>query len=127
MMLERSGGGSATVEIPRRQSGDLPELVLDSGRTVPTWKNAASSAHPIHRMMARLGLFPPLLARYLILGYSRRGDTVLDPFCGKGTTLVEAMIEGRTAIGSDVAPDAVAVSRAKTAGISARALERCLD
>jgi hypothetical protein len=127
MMLERSGGRSTTVEIPRRQSADLPELVLDNGRTVPTWKNGASSAHPIHRMMARLGSFPPSLARYLILGYSRRGDIVLDPFCGKGTTLVEAIIEGRTAIGSDVAPDAVAVSRAKTSGISACAVERCLD
>jgi hypothetical protein len=56
---------------------------------------------------------PPKLARYLIQRYSRTGDTVLDPFCGKGTVLLEACLLGRTGIGVDVAPDAVIVTNAK--------------
>ncbi|HET9492752.1 MAG TPA: DNA methyltransferase [Chloroflexia bacterium] len=32
------------------------------------------------------------------------GDTVLDPFCGTGTTLVAAMLEGRNGLGVEVNP-----------------------
>jgi len=64
-------------------------------------------------MMSRVGGFPPALARYFIARFSKPGDAVLDPFCGKGTTLFEAMKMGRAAVGGDIAPDAVVVSRAK--------------
>jgi len=40
---------------------------------------------------------------------------VLDPFCGGGTVLVEARAAGRRALGCDVSPVAVRVSRARTA------------
>jgi hypothetical protein len=64
-------------------------------------------------MMSRVGGFPPALARYFVATFSKAGDTVLDPFCGKGTALFEAMQMGRSVIGGDIAADAVVVSRAK--------------
>jgi DNA modification methylase len=42
------------------------------------------------------------------------GDTILDPFCGSGTGLVEALVAGRSALGTDVDPVAAFVARAKT-------------
>lgn len=48
------------------------------------------------------------------------GGTVLDPFVGSGTTLVEAQRLGRRGIGVDLNPIACLVSRAKTLRISAR-------
>ncbi len=39
---------------------------------------------------------------------------MLDPFCGSGTVLVEAMLAGRDAIGTDLNPLAVMLARAKT-------------
>lgn len=35
--------------------------------------------------------------RFAINAYSKAGETVLDPFCGSGTTAIEAMLLGRNA------------------------------
>src|SRR5512139_2523352 len=43
------------------------------------------------------------------------GDSVFDPFCGGGTTLVEARAAGRRAYGADLSPIAVRVARARCA------------
>jgi site-specific DNA-methyltransferase (cytosine-N4-specific) len=56
------------------------------------------------------GSFPRQLAERFILQHSRRGDAVVDVFCGAGTTLAEAVRLGRTAVGVD--DDAVAVETA---------------
>jgi len=122
------GASLETVGLYRRTSDQLPQVRSEDGTPFPSWKQVPPTyGHPVHRMMARLGSFPPALARYLILGYSRRADVVFDPFCGKGTTLVEAILAGRTAIGSDVAPDAVVVTRAKVSGVRASSVNQCIE
>ena len=62
--------------------------------------------------------FHPPVARALIEQFSDPGDLVLDPFCGSGTLLVEAMPIGRNMIGMDIDPVAAFVSRVKTMRIS---------
>lgn len=47
-------------------------------------------------------VFPPELPRRLIKMYSFVGDTIMDPFCGVGTTNLEALKLGRNSIGIDV-------------------------
>lgn len=54
---------------------------------------------------------PLLLLERIISLASNPGDTVLDPFCGSGTTLVAAMFLGRNAIGIDNSSDAVSLTR----------------
>lgn len=54
---------------------------------------------------------PLALLELLVGACSPPGGTVLDPCCGSGTTLVAATRLGRSAIGFDASPDAVAVSR----------------
>jgi tRNA G10 N-methylase Trm11 len=54
--------------------------------------------HGFHSYPARLH---PDTARALIEAYSASGDTVLDPFCGSGTVLVEARLLGRAAVGEE--------------------------
>jgi 16S rRNA G966 N2-methylase RsmD len=46
--------------------------------------------------------------------YTSPGQTVLDPFCGSGTLLVEALTLGRNAIGIDIDPMAALASTVKT-------------
>ncbi|WP_456472757.1 TRM11 family SAM-dependent methyltransferase [Methanocaldococcus sp.] len=52
------------------------------------------------------GNWAPQIVRNLILRYSKEGDTILDPFVGSGTTLIEAKLLFRNAIGVDINMDA---------------------
>ncbi|MBQ9409242.1 MAG: site-specific DNA-methyltransferase [Clostridia bacterium] len=51
---------------------------------------------------------------------SRPGDTVLDPFCGSGTTLEAAYLNGRQFIGIDLNPAVVEFVRKRTLGSGAK-------
>ena len=53
---------------------------------------------------------PEALLRRIIEACSRPGDTVLDAYCGCGTTLVAAERAGRRWIGVDLAPEAIALT-----------------
>lgn len=67
--------------------------------------------HALHPFPAR---FVPQIPRKAIEDYTKPGDTVLDPFCGCGTTLLEAILLNREAIGVDNNAVAELVSKAKT-------------
>lgn len=71
------------------------------------------SDHPLHSMCSYLGGFPPKVPRALIERLVGPRTMVLDPFCGSGTTLVEASLAGRPSIGVDLNPLATTLSRAK--------------
>jgi modification methylase len=49
--------------------------------------------------------FPLELATRLVRMFSFSGDTVLDPFCGSGTTMVAALRNGRNSIGVEIEPE----------------------
>lgn len=71
--------------------------------------------HPFHSMCTYLGSFPPEVPNELLSRYFERRKWVLDPFCGGGTTLLQAGLLGFSTIGIDLNPLAVALSRAKMA------------
>ena len=56
------------------------------------------------------GMLPPKLAMMMInLGQAKKNETILDPFCGSGTILSEALLMGyQNLIGSDISPRAIA-------------------
>lgn len=60
-----------------------------------------ADVHAFHSYPARMH---PETAARLIDGLSEPGQTVLDPFCGSGTVLVEARRAGRRGLGYDVNP-----------------------
>ncbi len=69
----------------------------------------------VHRLHPYLGKFIPQLVEIFLRKYFKAGDVIYDPFCGSGTTLVEATTFGAHTIGSDIAAFNVLLSRVKTA------------
>lgn len=60
---------------------------------------------------AHFATFPPDLITPCILAGSREGDTVLDPFCGSGTTLEVALKHNRHGIGCELNPEYIHLIR----------------
>ncbi len=69
------------------------------------------ASHSLHAFAAK---FPPQLPRLFIEGLTEKGETVLDPMMGSGTTIVEAFLCGRRAIGFDIDPLSLLICRVKT-------------
>lgn len=67
----------------------------------------------LHELSPYLGKMRPELAAWAIEACTVRGQRIYDPFCGSGTVLLEAQNRGRIAVGSDLNPYAVLLSRAK--------------
>jgi hypothetical protein len=84
-------------------------------------QDSGYGSHNFHSFPAK---FPPQLPRKFILGLTHRGDVVLDPMTGSGTTIVEASLAGRRAIGTDIDPLALLVSKVKATSLNATKVAR---
>lgn len=67
------------------------------------WTSGQRKGCALHEISYR-ACFKPQVPRFFIERYSRPGDIVYDPFMGRGTTILEAVLCGREAIGNDVNP-----------------------
>lgn len=76
--------------------------------------NTSFLNHSIHPYPCK---FIPQIPNALIQELSSIGDTVIDPFAGSGTTLVEALRLGRNAIGVDMNPLSELICRVKSTKI----------
>jgi hypothetical protein len=106
------GPGSLTDSIDARHTVEpaAPALsVWTTAQTAPAAQRkgryvAESTAHPAKML--------PAVAAHAIAHYTQPGDLVLDPMCGIGTTLVEAIHLNRRAIGVEYEPHWVTVTNA---------------
>ena len=88
---------------------NVPVSVWTTAQTSPSAQRKnrytpESTAHPAKML--------PAVAAHAIAHYTKPGDLVLDPMCGIGTTLVEAVHAGRRAVGIEYEPHRVDVARA---------------
>ncbi|MCK5051103.1 MAG: hypothetical protein KAS53_05160 [Candidatus Cloacimonetes bacterium] len=91
-------------------------------KLIPKLNNKNKYTHLIHSYPAKL--IPHIPNFFLNNNYfSKKEDLVLDPFCGTGTVLLEAMISGRNAIGADANPLAQLITKVKTTYLTIEILE----
>lgn len=67
------------------------------------WTSAQRRAHSLHEISYR-ACFKPQLPEFFINRLTAPGDSVCDPFMGRGTTPLQAALQGRRAFGSDANP-----------------------
>lgn len=72
-------------------------------RSVRKWTYSGNKLHPTEKA--------PEILKPLITSYSAKGDTVLDPFSGSGSTAFAAKELGRSYIGIELDPQHVATAR----------------
>lgn len=83
------------------------------------WSFADSAPDPLNDVHPYPAKFIRDIPRCALQLVDLPGD-VVDPFCGSGTTLVEAVRVGRRAVGIDLNPIATLITRAKLSGWQAR-------
>jgi hypothetical protein len=77
--------------------------------------------HSLYRYPASMS---PSIARSLIKVITEPGDIILDPFCGGGTTAIEALVHGRRALCSDLNNLACFITRSKASTVSKAGIKR---
>jgi site-specific DNA-methyltransferase (cytosine-N4-specific) len=87
-----------------------------------TYKDTQYLTHCFHPYPAKF--IPQIPHRLIGLYAPRRKDKILDPFCGSGTTLVEAKLMGRPSIGVDTNPLAIMISKSKVNPIRKEQLKK---
>ena len=89
------------------------------------WTSRQRAAHSLHEISYR-ACFKPQLPRFFIERLTDPGDTVYDPFMGRGTTVLEAALLGRTPIGCDINPLSAVLLAPRLDPPSLRAVEERL-
>lgn len=90
------------------------------------YKNANTKEFT-HCFHAYPAMMIPQVARRILENYGKGAKLLFDPFCGTGTSLVEANLIGINAIGTDINPLARLIAKVKTTRIDIQILDLFLD
>jgi site-specific DNA-methyltransferase (adenine-specific) len=97
ILMQRKPGGYRKPTEEMRRLSKLSKAEYDQWfRQIWSLPGASTRSHPAP--------FPVELAYRLVRMFSFVSDTVLDPFCGSGTTMLAAMRSGRNSIGIEIDP-----------------------
>jgi hypothetical protein len=109
----------------RTQEALYADIDLELSWSEESLPQALRTKH-VHALHPYLGKFVPQLVEVFLGRLFRPGDCVFDPFCGSGTTLVEANAYGCEAVGCDISAFNCLLARVKTARYTLPALELAL-
>ena len=98
ILMQRKPGGYRKPTEAQREASRISKGDFDRWfQQIWTIPGASTKRHPAP--------FPLELAARLVRMFSFSGDTVLDPFCGSGTTMIAALRTGRNSIGVEIEPE----------------------
>ena len=108
----------------------IEKAQLDNLAPIETWTALGTNmqlAYATHGIFRYFGKFPPPIATYLMDKYTEKGDLVIDPMSGSGTTAVEAALLNRRCIVNDLNPLSYLLAQVKTQKIEQDVLEKKLE
>ena len=91
------------------------EILVERGQF---WIQKQRQGHSLHYVVPYQACFAPQIPEFFIKNFSSNGDVVLDPFCGRGTAILEANQNNRIGLGVDVSPLALTLAKAKLKNIT---------
>ncbi len=95
ILMQRKPGGYRQPTEEQRRESRIDKKVFDEWfQQIWNITGASTRGHPAP--------FPLELATRLVCMFSFTGDTVLDPFCGSGTTMIAALKNGRNSVGIEI-------------------------
>ncbi|OGF54850.1 MAG: methyltransferase [Candidatus Fraserbacteria bacterium RBG_16_55_9] len=98
ILMQRKPGGYRKPSDSQRKSSRISKEEFDQWfQQIWNIPGASTKQHPAP--------FPLELATRLVRMFSFTGDTVLDPFCGSGTTMIAALRVGRNSLGIEIDPE----------------------
>lgn len=104
-----------------------PEVLYNTDTSIfvdETWDfKKADTKEYTHCFHSYPAMMIPQVARRLIENYGKKSEILFDPFCGTGTSLVEANLKGINAIGTDLNPLARLIAKAKTTKLDIQVLD----
>jgi DNA modification methylase len=92
----------------------LQDGLKSLNRLIPASQTSVYT-HGLHPYVAK---FMPQYPNLFIKLFSKEKETVLDPMCGSGTTLIESLLNNRNAVGVDIDPLARLMTRVSTTKIT---------
>lgn len=78
----------------------------------------------VHRLHPYLGKFIPQLVGLFLKHYFKKGDWILDPFMGSGTTLIEANVLGMNSVGVEISEFNCLIAKVKTRKYDIQEIEK---
>lgn len=98
ILMERKPGGYRKPTMKQRELSKIDKEEYNAWfQQIWNLPGASTKKHPAP--------FPLELAYRLVRMFSFYGDTVLDPFCGTGTTMLAAMKTNRNSVGVEIDPE----------------------
>jgi len=93
------------------------DLIRDGLESMLRYIPPQETTYATHGLFPYVSKFMPHYPKLFIRFLTKQGETVLDPMCGSGTTLIESILLNRNALGIDIDPLARTVSKVATTPI----------
>jgi len=113
-LVEFRDFGKETRVVETRSESFLSEPLLVRTYVNEFWTSKQRAANSLHEISYR-ACFKPQLPRFFVQRLTEKGETVYDPFMGRGTTIIESALLGRVPHGCDVNPLSVVLTEPRLA------------